>query len=470
MRVGYGLNVEQVQKLIMTPELRQAITILQLSAIELVDYIQQEVLENPLLEVKDDEGEAGEAVVEEKAEATSEKEKETFDIDWQEYFSDRSDLGYIKQPREEQSEYSYENYLAKDPSLHETLMLQLDLVVLSDLERRIGRFLIGCINDTGYLQVPLEEVAKRFGASLEQVEVVLKIIQSFDPPGIAARNLGECLRIQLVQMNKLTPMVERVVEHHLEDLAKGRINHISSQLGISPREVQEIADLIRSLNPKPGNEFGSLNDIRYIIPDVIVERVNNEYVVLVNDTAVPRLGLNNTYHSLLTRHEVNDSEARKYLEGRLNSAAWLIRSIEQRRLTLYRVASCIVNIQTEFLERGVKYLKPMNLRQVAEIVGVHESTVSRATANKYIQTPQGVFEMKFFFTSGVEDEMGSRFSSQSIKRMIKDLIEAEDPSTPLSDQKLASILKQKGIPVSRRTVAKYRSEAGLATTSQRKRY
>jgi RNA polymerase sigma-54 factor len=264
--------------------------------------------------------------------------------------------------------------------------------------------------------------------------------------------------------------VEKVVEHHLEDLAKGRINHISAQLGISPREVQEIADLIRSLNPKPGNEFGSLNDIRYIIPDVIVERVNNEYVVLVNDTAVPRLGLNNTYHSLLTNHEVNDSEARKYLEGRLNSAAWLIRSIEQRRLTLYRVASCIVNIQAEFLERGVKYLKPMNLRQVAEIVGVHESTVSRATANKYIQTPQGVFEMKFFFTSGVEDETGSRFSSQSIKRMIKDLIEAEDTSSPLSDQKLASILKQKGIPVSRRTVAKYRSEAGLATTSQRKRY
>lgn len=467
MRVGYGLNVEQVQKLIMTPELRQAITILQLSALELVDYIQQEVLENPLLEVKDDEVETGEAA-EEKAEASS--EPESFDIDWQEYFSDRSDLGYIKQPREEYTDYSYENYLTKDTSLHEHLIMQLDLVVLSEIERRIGRYLIGCVDDMGYLQVELEDVAANFEVSTEQVESVLKVIQSFEPPGIAARSLSECLLIQLQQMNKLTPMVERVIDKHLEDLARGRISHISSHLGIGPREVQEIADLIRSMNPKPGSQYGSLNDIRYIIPDVVVERVNNEYVVLVNDTAVPRLGLNNTYHSLLTNQEINDPEARKYLEGKLNSAAWLIRSIEQRRLTLYRVASCIVNIQTDFLDRGVKYLKPMNLRQVAELVGVHESTVSRATANKYIQTPQGVFEMKFFFTSGIEDENGSRFSSQSIKRMIRDLIEGEDSSNPLSDQKLAAILKQEGIPVSRRTVAKYRSEAGMATTSQRKRY
>lgn len=467
MRVGYGLNVEQVQKLIMTPELRQAITILQLSALELVDYIEQEVLENPLLEVKEEEVEAGEAAGEKVEDGA---EPESFDIDWQEYFSDRSDLGYIKQPREEYSEYSYENYLTRSPSLQEHLMLQLDMVELSSIDRRIGQFLIGCIDETGYLQIQLEEVAAHFEIAVDQVESVLKIVQGFEPAGIAARDLGECLRIQLQQINKLTPLVEKVIDHHLEDLAKGRVSHISGQLGLSPREVQEIADLIRSLNPKPGNQFGSLNDIRYIIPDVIVERVNDEYVVLVNDTAVPRLGLNNTYHSLLINHEIHDPDARKYLESRLNSAAWLIRSIEQRRLTLYKVASCIVKIQNEFLERGVKYLKPMNLRQVAEIVGVHESTVSRATANKYIQTPQGVFELKFFFTSGIGDEEGSRFSSQSIKRMIRDLIEAEDSSTPLSDQKLATILKQKGIPVSRRTVAKYRSEAGMAATSQRKRY
>lgn len=472
MRVGYGLNIEQVQKLIMTPELRQAITILQLSSLELLDYVEQEALENPVLELKEEEIDSGEADSREDAGDKSEAafEQDALYIDWQEYFSDRSDLGYIRQPQEEYPEYFYENYLTKGPSLHEHLILQLDLQVLSDLERRIGRFIIGCIDESGYLRVTLEEVAERFEVTLEQVEKVLQVVHMFEPAGVGARNLEECLRIQLQQLNKLTPNIQKVIKHHLEDLARGRVNHIACALGISTREVQEIGDLIRSLNPKPGNQFASLNEVRYIVPDVIVERVNNEYVVLVNDTVFPRLGINSTYQALLKNQEIHDPETRKYLEGKLNSATWLIRSIEQRRLTLYKVVSCIINIQREFLDKGIKYLKPMNLKQVAEVVGVHESTVSRATSNKYIQTPQGVFELKFFFSSGVEDNSGSRFSSQSIKRMIKELIEAEDPHAPLSDQKLATILKQQGIPVSRRTVAKYRSEIGVATTSQRKRY
>lgn len=471
VKIGYGLSMEQTQKLIMTPELRQAITILQLSAVELTEYIEQELLENPLLEVKDEiesgENDSGEL----DPSKVSEKFEEKFDIDWQEYFSDRSDLGYIRQPREELPEHSFENFVTEAPTLHEHLHFQLNLAVSSDLDRAVGEFLIGSIDDHGYLQTTVEEVAKHFQLPEEDVVRVLKIIQTFDPAGVGARSLAECLLIQLQQLGKLNPANELVIQGHLEDLARGRLAKIAATLGLSIREVQGIADLIKSLDPKPGLKYGSLDDVRYLVPDVVVERVNGEYVVLVNDVNVPRLGINSTYSTLLRKGEGFDVDSRKFLEGKLNSAVWLIRSIEQRRLTLYKVASCIVEIQREFLEKGIKYLKPLNLRQVAEMVGLHESTVSRATANKYIQTPQGVFELKYFFGSGVKDNTGSsKTSAQSIKKMIRELIEAEDPSMPLSDQRIAEILNEKGIQISRRTVAKYRTELGIFTTPKRKRY
>lgn len=464
MRVGFGLQVEQTQKLIMTPELRQAITILQLSALELTNYVQQELLENPVLEIRE-EGDRGETSLEEGKNSETE---EHFDIDWQEYFSDRSDLGFVRQPREEYEERSYENLLTQAPTLQEHLLFQLHLTSLRGREQVIGEFLIGNLDESGYLQISIAEVAEKFQVTERQVEEVLKVIQTFDPAGVGARTLAECLLIQLRQMGKWSMAAEQVVVYHLEDIGRGRLNRIASHLGMTVKEVQEIADLIRSLNPRPGYQFGE-GGIRYVVPDIVVERVGNEYVVLVNDTAVPRLGINPAYRSLLRSQQLEE-RTRKFLEGKLNSAAWLIRSIEQRRRTLYRVASCIVEIQREFLDRGIKYLKPLNLKQVAELVGVHESTVSRATANKFIQTPQGVFELKFFFSSGVGDEEGGKFSSQSIKRLIAELVEAEDPSRPLTDQKIADLLQKQGIPISRRTVAKYRSEAGIASASQRRRY
>jgi len=464
MRVGFSLRVEQTQKLIMTPELRQAITILQLSALELTNYVQQELLENPVLEIRE-EGDRGETSLDEGRNAEAENH---FDIDWEEYFSDRSDLGFVRQPREEYEERSYDNLLTQSPTLQEHLLFQLHLTSLGGREQEIGEFLIGNLDESGYLQISIAEVAERFGVAECQVEEVLKVIQGFDPPGVGARTLAECLLIQLRQMGKWSMAAEQIVVYHLEDLGKGRLNRIASHLGMTVKEIQEIADLIRSLNPRPGYQFDS-GGIRYVVPDVVVERVGDEYVVLVNDTAVPRLGINSLYRSLLRSQQLEE-QTRRFLERKMDSAAWLIRSIEQRRRTLYRVASCIVEIQRDFLDRGIKYLKPLNLKQVAEMIGVHESTVSRATANKFIQTPQGVFEFKFFFTSGVGDEEGAKFSSQSVKRMILELVEGENPARPLTDQKIAELLQKQGIPISRRTVAKYRSEAGIASASQRKRY
>ncbi|GAW93189.1 RNA polymerase factor sigma-54 [Calderihabitans maritimus] len=462
MRMGYGLTLEQTQKLIMTPELRQAIVILQLSTLELAEYLQQAVLENPVLEIKDE--------MQEDEEASDGAVEDKFDLDWQEYFEDGSDLGYVPQPREEKDEFSYEHFLTQAPTLHDHLMFQLHLSRVPEKIRRLGEFLIGNIDEEGYLQTSTEEVARHFNTSEAEVEEALKLVQGFDPPGVGARNLIECLLIQLKDLGHYQPEAEKIIKFYLKDLAEGRINKIAQELEVSPRKIQEIADQIKQLDPKPGRKFGSPNDVRYVIPDVVIEKVGGEFVVLVNDTLTPRLGINPVYKNLLQAGASCDDTTRKFLERRLNSAVWIIRSIEQRRLTLYRVVNCIVEFQREFLEKGIKYLKPLNLRQVAEVLGMHESTVSRATANKYVQTPQGVFELKFFFASGLESMAGNSISAESIKRTIRELIEKEDPRRPLTDQEIAKILAQQGIKIARRTVAKYRDELGILSALKRKRY
>lgn len=472
MRTEIGLTLEQTQKLVMTPELRQAITVLQLSALELQQYLQKELLENPFLEFKEEIEE-----LEEKNNPNDNLEKDNMDrsdIDWQEYFSDRSDPDYLGMPKEKYTEQAYENFLSKEPGLQEHLQLQLDLAISDGTELKIGQFLLGCLDDYGYLTVDLAEIAQELHCSIEDVERVLKIIQLFEPAGVGARDLKECLLIQLRQEGRLDKTLEKVIMNHLEDLAHGKINRIAAELKISRKKAQNIADIIRSLNPKPGYQFNQINEVRYIIPDVLVERVNDNLVVLLNDSAVPRLGINNHYYSLLKDNleekPEKDLQAKKFLENKLNSALWLIRSVEQRRLTLYRVACCIVDWQREFLLKGVKYLRPLNLRQVADTIGVHESTVSRATANKYIQTPQGIFNFKFLLSGGVSDSRGISFSTQSIKKWIKEIIEAEDKQVPFSDQEIADKLAQKGVPISRRTVAKYRAEMGILSKARRRRY
>ncbi|GFN22722.1 RNA polymerase factor sigma-54 [Thermanaeromonas sp. C210] len=459
MRAGMGLHLEQTQKLVMTPELRQAIVILQLSTLELIDYIQQELEENPILELREEEH----LVAEDREEA------DDFDFEWTEYFADGSDLGYVPLPREDREEARQENYpAAEGQSLHDYLLLQLKLAVRCGNELKIGFFLIGNIDQNGYLKISIKEAAECLKVHPGEVWRVLEVIHRFDPPGVGARDLVECLLLQLRQYRDVPAGTEKIIRHFLPDVAEGRLAKIARRLGLSLSQVQAAVDFIRRLDPKPGRTFGSNRDVRYIIPDAIVERVGSEYVVLINDVAAPRLRINPHYKALL-HQDCCDSRTRKFIEDRLNAAAWIIRSVEQRRLTLYRVISCIVEEQREFMEKGIKYLKPLTMRQVADKLGLHESTVSRATANKYVQTPQGLFELKFFFASGVGKRDGSA-AAESIKKLIAEAVGREDPSSPLTDQQLTDILRQQGIRISRRTVAKYRDEAGIPAAGKRRRY
>ncbi len=468
MKLGFGLSLEQTQKLIMTPELRQAITVLQMSAQELSEYVEQEILENPLLEVYDHSNDNRE---DNKLENTEKKEEEKFDIDWQEYFNDRDISSGTRGLGEVSEEISYENFLTKAPTLQEYLLNQLSLVVTKEGEQKAGEYIIGNINDQGYLCVPIEEVAQATGVHLDQAKEALSKIQSFEPAGVGARDLPECLLIQLEQQGIRDLVLEKLIHKHLEDLAAGRLHKLSSYFGMSPAEIQRYADIIKTLDPKPGRSFSpSGQEINYIIPDIVVERVDGHYVVIVNDTATPRLEISNLYRSMLNK-DVADQQAREFVENKLNSAVWLIKSIEQRRLTLYKVADTIVKLQKDFLDRGIQFLKPMNLKHVAEIIGMHESTVSRATSNKYIQTPQGVFELRYFFSTGLKSAGGEMTSSETIKKVIEEIINQENPQNPHSDQSIADMLqKERGIRISRRTVAKYRDEMGIASGSRRRRY
>lgn len=279
----------------------------------------------------------------------------------------------------------------------------------------------------------------------------------------------ECLLLQADALNIQNNLLRKIIENHLHDLGAGRQQKIAKELEVSVREIQKAADILKTLDPKPGRRFGSNHDVRYVVPDVSVEKVDDQYVVLVNDTSTPRLGINPAYRRVLYGMN-DDEETKKFVENKLNSASWLIKSIEQRRITLYKVANCLVELQRDFLDHGIRHLKPLNLKQVADIVGLHESTISRATSNKYMQTPQGVFEMKFFFTSGVDAVTGTMVSSQSVKKQIRGLFDGEDAKKPLSDQRIADILLGKGINISRRTVAKYRDEMGVPAACKRRRY
>ena len=474
MRMGFGLNVEQTQKLIMTPELRQAITVLQLSSLELSTYIQQQLQENPLLELGDELGESAEQREEtgetDEPEVTEEPQQE-LDLDWEEYFQDSSDLGVPRlEKREVYAEYSYENFLSQAPTLAEHMMMQLVLSTLKGHERVVGEYLIGNMDHYGYLQCSVEEAALQLQLPQLVVNRVLAEIQTFDPPGVGARSLQECLMIQVAHLKIDDPLLIQIIKDYMVDIAKGKLGRIAQHLNVSVKEVQRAADLIKTLDPKPGRGFASPHDIRYITPDVVLQKVDGEYLILVNDLSMPRLTINSTYRSVLSQDQRHDSQTKRFVETKLNAAAWLIRSIEQRRLTLYKVAQCLVNLQRDFLDYGIKYLKPLNLRTVADIVGLHESTVSRATSNKYIQTPRGVLEMKFFFSTGLHNSAGTTTSVESIKKIMQEMVANENPKNPFNDQKIADLFRDKGIRISRRTVAKYRDELGIPAIRKRKRY
>jgi len=465
MQVNFNLTLSQTQKLVMTPELRQAITILQLSTFELSQYVENQLLENPLLDLNDD-FLKNEIPSDNEVDDNDDKEDS---IDWEEYFQEEASSEPLRGQREQREAVEYENFVSSMPSLQEHLMMQLRLAFISKTELKIGEFLIGNLDKNGYLAITVDEVAKLLKVSRRDVEDTLKIIQTFDPPGVGARNLIECLLIQVEQNGIKAPKIKDLIMYHLEDLAEGRFSKIAETLNISLAEVQQLKDILVTLDPKPGRNFASINDVQYIIPDAVIEKVGDEYIVIMNDSISPKLSINPYYRALLTSED-KESSICKFLSNRLDSALWLIKSIEQRRITLQKVIESIVSVQKEFFDNGLIYLKPLTMKHIADMVGVHESTVSRAISGKYVQTPRGLFELKFFFQSGLENMNGTMMSAESIKKLIREIIDEEDPYNPFSDQKIASILKQKGVSISRRTVAKYREEIGILSSTKRKRY
>lgn len=456
MKIGYELTIEQTQKLSMTPELIQAIQILQYNNHELNEYIDKELLENPILE------------------SEYHKESDTeIDIDSlrdQLIQADENVEAYKQwESHSTSDEYSYENFVAFNYTLTEFLIEQLHFSSLKGQDAEIGRYIIENIDDNGYLSMSLEEICSVLDVDLDSCERVLDVIHTFEPSGVGARNLNECLIIQLASLGELTDEIELIISNRLKDLADNKYVLISKDMGISIAEVQGIADLIRTLEPKPGRGFDSDNSIKYIIPDIYVEETNGEYVVSANDGSTPSLHISSYYNSL-TEEAKYDKELSNYLNNRFNSAMWLMKSIEQRKKTIYNVASAIVQFQNDFFAKGERFLKPLTLKQIAETVGVHESTVSRAINGKYMQCPRGVFELKYFFTGGILNEDGSGVSSNSIKSMIKEFVDAEDDKKPLSDSKISEMLHEKGIDISRRTVAKYRDDIGILPSSKRRRF
>ena len=456
MKIGYELTIEQTQKLSMTPELIQAIQILQYNNQELNEYIDKELLENPILE------------------SEYHKESDTeIDIDSlrdQLIQADENVEAYKQwESHSTNDEYSYENFVDFNYTLTEFLIEQLHFSSLKGQDAEIGRYIIENIDDNGYLSMSLEEICSVLDVDLDSCERVLDLIHTFEPSGVGARDLNECLIIQLASLGELTDEIEFIISNRLKDLADNKYALISKEVGISLTEVQEIADLIKTLEPKPGRGFDSDNSIKYILPDIYVEETNGEYIVSANDGSTPSLHISSYYNSL-TEEAKSDKELSNYLNNRFNSAMWLMKSIEQRKKTIYNVASAIVQFQNDFFAKGERFLKPLTLKQIAETVGVHESTVSRAINGKYMQCPRGVFELKYFFTGGILNEDGSGVSSNSIKSMIKEFVDAEDDKKPLSDSKISEMLHEKGIDISRRTVAKYRDDIGIMPSSKRRRF
>jgi RNA polymerase sigma-54 factor len=392
--------------------------------------------------------------------------KDEKDIDWKEFLESYDDISYRSEVDRNRKEYSFENFVSYTPSLKDYLIEQLNMISLDSAEYRIADYIIQNINSNGYLDSTVVEMASQLQVSEEEVEAVLTVIQSFEPYGVGARSLKECLLIQVRDEKDF--LIKRVISDHLEDIASNKIASIAKDLDITIQKAQEYVDFIKCLEPKPGRTFrGDGDDTRYITPDASIEEIDGEYVIFINDVTGPRLNINQYYKSLLK--DGGDVETTEFLQEKLNSAMWLIKSIEQRRQTLYKVVESILKYQKEFLIHGDKRLVPLTLKDVAEDIEMHESTISRATSGKYVQTPRGVFELKYFFTTGLSGKSGE-VSATSVKSIIKGIIDSEDQKKPLSDQVISNILKERGMEVSRRTVAKYRDELKIPSSSRRRRF
>jgi RNA polymerase sigma-54 factor len=514
LEVKLGQNLQLRQQLVMTPQLQQAIKILQLSLPELESIVQSELEQNPMLEPLDqspaeaagdtpipdedsvppepdraeaevsptdepvDDWEPGAGAPEEPIRAL---ETEPHDaaiemrendglekLDWREYLETYSNNWQESAPPDNDDDHrsALENTALRRGSIEDHLMWQLRLSNLSEAEQRVGATIIYNLNDDGYLETPLEELAAQLETGADRVEQVLKRVQRFDPPGVAARDLRECLLIQLANLGMEDSLAARMVGEHLDLLEKHRYGEIAKQLGVSVEMIGQAHKIISLLEPKPGRDYGGAEPT-YVVPDVYIHKLGEDYMVTLNRDAVPRLRIAGYYQRVM--NDVNSApETREYLQERLRSAKWLVKSIYQRQQTIFKVANSIVKFQRAFFDHGVSHLKPLVLKDVAEDIGMHESTISRATANKYAHTPQGIFELKFFFTSGVKGSSGEDVSAETVKEKIRELVSAEEPHNPLSDQAIAEMLRVRQINIARRTVAKYRQALGILPSANRK--
>lgn len=468
MKMGLNLNLIQAQKLIMTPELKQAIEMLQYTSQELDAFLQDELLNNPILQKNLDEDNL-ERSEQNQNEKTDENTDPYENIDWKAIAGDFED-GRVRRGQYEKKEaVNYANFVAAEKSLAEHLSFQLQMTTLCAEEMKAAHYIIENIGENGYLETNCEDISKRTHVSMEVAENVIQTIQTFDPTGVGARSLEECLRIQLEQSDEDRSLEKKIVAFHLDNLAANRLQKIAKELNVSLEEIKIACSHIRSLEPKPGRSFSSLRDVRYVTPDVYVEKRDGLYAVRISERSAPKLYINKYYRNLL-KEETTQESVTGYISKKLSSALKLIRSIEQRRHTIQQVAESIVKFQYDFFEKGPMYLKPLNLKHIAVEIGVHESTVSRAVNGKYLQCAQGLFSMKYFFQSGVTDVCGEGVSAESIKTLLKEMIQSENPEKPLSDQKISNTFGRSGIKVSRRTIAKYRDELGISSTSKRKRY
>lgn len=480
MAIEMRQQMKMTQQLVMTPQLQQAIKLLQLSRLELQDLVRQEMEENPLLE----ESLEAEEVKEQDLVELSEKEdapapaeqdfrevttgEETRESDWDSYLE-----GYNyssgEQYYDDEDRPSYENILTRKGTLADHLMWQLNMTKLNDDEARVGAEIIGNIDEDGYLRATVEEIAQVCSVSESVAESALKKIQEFDPMGVGARNLRECLLLQVEQLGMAGSVVDGILRNHLHDLETRKYKQIAKSLGVDVDSILMAAKIIAGLDPKPGRVYGS-EDVHYISADIFVHKIADDYVVVLNDEGLPNLRISPFYAGEIKNGAAVDAKAEEYINEKSRSAMWLIKSIHQRQRTIYKVAKSIVKFQREFLDRGIEHLRPLVLRDVAEDIGMHESTISRVTTNKYMQTPQGLYEMKYFFNSGISTTEGDFIASESVKNKIKEIVDSEDPRKPYSDQRIAELLSAHTINIARRTVTKYREMLKIGSSSERKRH
>jgi RNA polymerase sigma-54 factor len=472
LQLRQSLNL--TQQLIMTPQLQQAIKLLQLSRLELLETITQEMETNPMLEEQPlDEADEEKGFEEggDKSEQTvsdvTVKENIREDVDWESYLSEYN-TGWAESPYEEKDIPSFETFTSQKTNLHSHLLWQLGMGNFNDMQKEIGIHIIGNLDEDGYLKVSIEEISQMTAHTPSEVIETLSLIQNFDPVGVAARDTQECLLIQARFQDLGDTVVEKILLEHLDKLENKKYDLIAKVFGVPLEEVLSAVSIIRNFEPKPGRRYDDDETI-YISPDIYVFKVGDDYEIVLNEDGLSRLRINHYYRQILSSKDSAEDGAKEYIQDKLKSAAWLIKSIHQRQRTIYRVTESIVCFQRDFFDNGIAYLRPLVLRDVAEDIQMHESTISRATTNKYVHTPQGLFELKYFFNTAINSLDGESVASGSVKEHIKNIIKSENKAKPYSDQEVANLLKNLNISVARRTVTKYRETLGILSSRRRRK-